>query len=584
MSNLAQLRSQLLDQVDTDPAPSTDFVRRVNSFINRAYTQVLPKDLPFLFFEEEVRFSVSPPVESTLATDTVSVESVNIFPTSIGGPETPMPELLVVALEPGSTPGQVNWPTDRTWDGRDIELISPSTNEVVHRTKIRTVRLEESLNPDAVVVSLLTPVDIESVGQGPFRYRVFDHAFYLPGDLLELRDARFLNSDTLWPIEVIGQRDAEESWFVDDWDARSTGPPRYVFRRGFWQPLRAPARPPEVSVGDPVQTDERWRGPEPPGMFSYCFTLTWGKLDQSQRHPGIGLLDEQNENYAVTDAIPNMTSLSRVTGYRNRIKPPRFESGPSPVAGPLTTTVASGTTWTGAVKIRLPSTEYAYGYNFYGFTDSTVIGDGTFLRTSSSMSGMHARIWRRRHTEDFENYDSLGTMSNKMLDAYSIRGLSRLDFDDSFYLLAEVPFPLGVNEGDHGVFVDTGEITPDYSVRLKPTNGYQGVRWHPQPDATYNIRARVLRRPDSLENDHDSPRLDPIAFDALIYKSLVYFFEHLKEYGAAERAEAKYQAELDSLRQVSGDLRPDHRVIYRRPARSPVHRGYGRKFWKRGDV
>ena len=570
MATLAELRSQLLDQVGSDPTPGVDTVRRVNGHISRAYVQMV-KDLPFLFHEEEIRFKVEPPVESTLSTDTVSCLSEEV---QSGGADVIHGEIIQAALASGSTTGQVEWPYDRTWDGRDIELIDPTTSEVVHRTRIRTIS-RETTQP---IISLQVPVNHAVVGTGPFAYRIFTQVEWLPHDVIEWRSGRVVEKGALWPLEVLGQSEAESRWLVEDYDSTASGEPRYLFRRGFFQ-LPGPRRAAGVSLGDTASTNERWKGPEPSGTFSYRFTFTWGKRSQDFRTAGIGLFDDANTNWQFTDDNPLTADLSRSTGYYNRVKPPRWESAPSPATSLITpTAMPDAATWSEAIKLTLPAWEYEQGFGFFGKTGNDV----TMQRENFARSGIHVRIYRRRHSApELANYTSLGGTTKQAGTHIGNNStqLSALDWDDGYYLLAEIPYPFS----NHNLWFDTGEITPDRNVRLPNINGYQGIRWYPQPDETYTIGVRVLRRPEPLESDNDIPRIVEDGNDAIIYRALTYFYEAEGSFAAADRARKLFEKEVANLAERYGDLRPDNVVVYRRPARAASYRGIGRRWWKRGN-
>lgn len=571
MATLGEIRSRMLDRGDNDPAPSTDFVRRVNGFINDAYMDLVD-EVPFLFFEEEIHFRVEPPLESGSDDDTVEVYDQS-------SPTRTVVEAVITTQAYGAT-GTTDIPGDRTLDGRVIELLDSSTDEVVWRSAIGTVYTAET-GLSRTIISLKNAVRPSVAGEGPWKWRIYSNTEWLQNDILEIRAARLLDGASYTPLEVRGQTEAEDNWLMDEWRPAAGGPPRYLFRRGFFQ-LRGPSRTCLVAEGDDTDADERWLGPEPGGTFSYRYTYTWGKRDPHYQAPGIPNELFASEVFDVEFSFTTASDYITTEAFNNRMLHPRFESAPSPASAEITTeTMDNASDWAGAIKLTFPNISYQLGTGFAGATGNN--SASTFGRISAGLSGIHVRIYRRRHAEDFENYDSLGGATkqagSRIGYGASAPYMSRLDFDDSYYLLAEIP----IEHAQQGVWWDRGEITPDYAIRCPNINGYEGIRWYPPPDDDYEVAARVLRRPEPLVSDSDAPRITEDANSLLIYRAQVYYFESLHEYGAADRAKAKFEEKLEEIRARRGDLRPDNRVTYRKPARSLSRRGMRYKWWKRGS-
>lgn len=558
MATLGEARGQLLDQVDADPAPSTDYVRRVNGFLDRA-VQMLSREAPYLFFEGEHWLKLEPPVEPTLSTDTVDVHTSN---------SVDFHELLVTDLAIGTT-GRQAWTDDRTWDGRDIELLDTSSGDIVHRSRIKTIRNGSTYTH----ISLETPVP--GGLSGPWDWRVHTRVHWLPDDVIEWRSAHIADRQNMHEIKVITQGEAEERWFINDHDATASGYPRYAYRRGNFS-LRPPARAPLVAEGDDTVAAERWYGPEPGGKFTYAFTYSWGKRDE--QHHGIPHYDYDSEVYDVEDRFAADDTFWLEEASKNRVKVPRWESAPSPISDAITTEVMDDAAdWAGAIKLTFPNIAYAMG-NFFQGLDA---GAGFGRTEASGMSGLHIRIYRRRWTEDLTNYNSLGgltkTSGASITDFATTTAMGRMEFDDSYYLLAEIPIELATA----GVFWDRGRITPDYSVRMPEVTGYQGVRFYPVPDSDYDIVLRCLKRPRRLENDQDVLPVPSDATDVVIYKAMTMYYEHMREPAMADRARVLYEEQINSLGKRYGNLHPGHKAFFRRMARTGIYSGRRYVGWRR---
>mgnify|MGYP003651646443 FL=1 len=268
-----------------------------------------------------------------------------------------------------------------------------------------------------------------------------------------------------------------------DYQGEQTGRPTSVFR-GPHRQIDAPMVPPIVETTDENDVSLSWAGPDNPGTFDYCITYVWGNRD-SEEQSAAGFFE------------------------------PKWESSPSPV-----TTRVSPTS-TNSVVLTLPATDQGLD-DYYYHTGSAIA-----LRGRYRGSGIRIRIYVRRHASE-----NIGYIPNHPMN------------DGVFYLLTEVE--PGATSG-LVQYTHNGNIMPDYRRRLKEIHGYQTVRFHPMPDARYEIDCRVLRKPQRLVNDQDAPRVHVEAIEALVYKTLHML--HLME-GAADLAadaEARYQDMLKTL-------------------------------------
>jgi hypothetical protein len=126
------------------------------------------------------------------------------------------------------------WKTDRSWDGRTIE-IETSTHKV--RNQIRTIWYDSS--DDKYKLTLVHPFDIETHGitsgvasAKGFKWRIYTEDYALPDDLITMRSMRLFNNTQQYPLDVMGQDEAEQRTLVG---------PRGTGRRGY-PSLGVPAR------------------------------------------------------------------------------------------------------------------------------------------------------------------------------------------------------------------------------------------------------------------------------------------------------------------------------------------------------
>lgn len=546
--------------MDWDPGASSEAVRKVNGFLDRAVQQIA-LDAPFLFHEEELRFRTQVTVEPTLAQDGLLVMTDNLPPQTAVNPWT-----LTTFLD-RSTTDVVEWSVDRTWDGRRLDLLDASGN-VLHRTRIQSVSNYNDGTSDLVKVTITTPIDTDTHGSGPFKFRVYTSEYWLQDDIIEIRNIRVLSESSRRPIKIIGQRDAEDIALPGMDSISAPGTPRVAYRRGNMS-LPSPNTGPAVELGDETVATERWQGPEPPGKFSYVITYTWGKRSAEYRNSGPGwwaggALAWDNEG-------PGSSNTTKPWS-EDRFKEPLWESAPSPVSAEVTVPApATLGTNVGAVKLTLPNIEYQLGFLLAGTTSFAT----AFERANTGLSGWHVRVYRRRHTADFTNYTGFGGTQL----GQSIDSLHKLDIDDAFYLLLET----SIDDINEGVVWDYGRIVPDFRRRLRDVHGYQGIQLWPWPDAEYDIEMRVLRRPKRLVSDQDTPHVRAEAADLILFKAATYLYEHLGQPGSAAQSEMNYNDRLQTLRKRYGDLRPSGVPVYKKKARFGGFRR-SRTLWNRiGD-
>ena len=550
-------------QVDYSPNSSPEAITRVNSFINRAYNQ-MALEAPFLFFESKVHLATEKDVKSlggipaSSVYDRIQLAGTNTLPLSPTGRDPWTWKVTFTHSQATSAPAKFNvWKYDRSWDGRTIEITTHTG--VLIRNQIRSVWNKAG----TYHFTLVRPWDSDTFGDGTandddgipgFKYRVFTDSYALPDDLIELKSARLRDETNNYPLDVIGQQEAEERQLDGPDSQVASGIPRVIFRRGH-QKLRGPSVPPvaEAAMNEGGEVQKVWRGPEPPGSFQYKVTYTWGKRDVEFQLPGMGHWEgfAQPLNILNTTTFPANPVDSTVTGgdssSRNRVRTPRFESPASPESE-----VADTTEFMAAIKLSLPNITYALGY-----LTQVVFGGATYTRQSLNQSGMYIRIYRKRITTDLRDYGALLQQSTGL-------STSQLDSADAYYLLAE----FRADKDNGGVFYDNGEFIPDYSRRLRDIHGYQTMQFYPKPDKRYITEVRCVVRPQELVDDQDTPCIHAEAVDVLIHKAMVLFYESLGQPGLAANAVNVYREQLITLSKRYGDLRPPATPVLRRMSRA----------------
>jgi len=576
--NLKEIRNAMFAQSDWAPSQSAEAISRSNEFINRAYSQLM-LEAPFLFFESEVHLATEPDAASLSDSDTVLLLGDNVLPTltpsTTKDPWTWTTSYTKTTAEVTGS-NRTIWKYDRSWDGREIEIIRDG---ISYRNQIRTVWL--NAGTDKYEFTLARPLDWEGLGTGvatAFKFRVYTEAYALPDDVVEVRSTRLFEKSLYRPLEVLGQKEAEDLCLVGKRSEIASGIPRTIFRRRHIQ-LDGPSVAPDVSLDTFIGNtglNKPWIGPEPPGEFEYIITYTWGKRDIEFRNPGLAMWRGYASNFSNTnqafEASPSTSGVFEAAA--NRYREPRYESSPSPVSSKITVTEidfndAYTVTRYPSVKIVLPNIEYALGF----LGEITPLSGPLGTRKSLHQSGIHVRIYRRRLSANFDNYSTVqyGVPLSK-----TVTGLQKLDIPSAFFLLAETR----LDEVNNGIFYDNGEILPDYSRRLRDTHGYQTFACYPRPDKRYVLDIRCLRRPTKLVDDEDAPRIHAEATNVLIQRAMILLYENMGEMAKAQYCDLRYQQELQTLSKRYGDLRPPSTPVMRRLTRARSAFGGSRTYRK----
>ena len=564
-------------QADYSPNSSPEAISRVNSFINRAYNQ-LALEAPFLFFETEVSMAVEPDVTSGAGTDAlndrIKLAGTNTLPRSPSGndPWTWMTTYTATQAATASNNLTV-WKYDRSWDGRIIEITTEDGTLV--RNQIRSVWLES----DTYHMTFVRPWDTTTypdTGYDGFTYKILTEQYPLPDNLIELKSARMRDKTNNYPLDVVGQQQAEQLQLISPSTNVTSGIPRAIFRRGHMR-LNGPAVPPVATLDETLVSGEGadllsnpWVGPEPSGTFAYRVTYTWGKRDTEFQLPGLAHWEGMASGYSNTGqnfpANPeNDTTTNGALAAANRYREPWLESPMSPSSEAVETKHSEEHDGVPAIKVSLPNIEYALG-----FLNTVTAGGSTYTRQSLIQSGVYVRIYRKRLTTNFDDYADI---------KYNTPGLhkSQLDAAEDFFLLAETR----IDGTNGGVFYDNGEIIPDQSRRLRDIHGYQSIAFYPRPDQRYPVSLRCIIRPQELRDDDDTPLIHDEAMDILIERAMSFFYESLGNPQMSVASRQKYQAELVTLSNRYGDLRPASVPVLRRMTRAVGSSRTNRKWYRR---
>lgn len=182
----------------------------------------------------------------------------------------------------------------------------------------------------------------------------------------------------------------------------------------------------------------------------------------------------------------------------------RWESAPSPIGNSITTTNSGA-----GIKLTVPNVDFELGFR-------------TGL-VSANRSGLRKRIYVRRYTA------AVGAGITNVIESPEV-----------FMLLVELP-------GNQETYTWSGQVQPDYLRRFRRVHSYQTIRFYPMPDARHEIDCRVQYRPEALINGQDAARLNDDALDALVQKTLAFFYTYDGKPELGQLAEAAYQDRLRTI-------------------------------------
>ena len=502
--NLKDIREAIFSQSDWAPTQSSDAITRVNDYINRAYAQI-SQEAPFLFFESQLGFAT----QADVTPDTAAVQDANPAAAADTVSRTPLDPWVLTRDLPTTQAGLVAWDTTGIWRGRMILVTDPSG--VQHRRRIRDIWTDANVQ----YVSLYRPWN--NLTDTLMDWRIYTEDYYLPDDVQQVTSLRLFQNNQTWPIEVLGQLEAEQLSLADTPSQIAQGTPRSAFRRPHKQ-IESPTLAPVLSLNGP------WQGPEPAGEFEYCFTYCWGYRDDSFRDFG------PENSYAAAQAAPSR-------------REPLWESAPSPIASILANNESPG-----RIAIGLPDIDYIQGFG-RGVAPFAVPANAD---RRYHHSGWRKRIYRRRKTVDAHAYGALSSQ---------LDGAINQETPDAFYLFADV-------DGWNRQVFDDGSVLPDYHRRLREVSGYQALRMYPRPNTRFEVDVRCIRRPMPLKDDQDAPQIHPDALDLILYRAITSLYEAQGNIELADRALGRYQELLFTLTKRYGDLRYPEQLLMKKPARA----------------
>ena len=506
--NLKDIRDAIFSQADWAPTQSTDAKNRVDTFINRAYMQ-MAEEAPFLFFEQTIPFATMPDITADAAADTLSVETVDPY---------------VLTRTPVATANGTAWRTDGYWNGRMLEITRSDGTR--YRRRIRDIWKTADASPKHRI-SLYQPWPNRT--DTGLTYRIYNQAYYLPQDVIQVNSVRLYDQNQNWPLKVVGQHEAEMLSLKDMPNRQVTGIPRTIFRDGHFQ-LETPTLIPTVAPKGGDDAGSNWAGPDAAGEFEYVYTYAWGYRDG----------DITNGSH-VQNFNPRH-SLIASQGAPAARPIPRWESAPSPAASGATTNGGRG------LLITTPDLDFMEGFG------QNPGGAGT-TNIRYQHGGLRKRIYRKRKTLD------TGTPGTFIHTGANYPGQFNQERPDAYFLLADIP-------GYQTTYLDQGLIVPDYRHRLQEIHGYQSIRMNPRPDRRYEVEVRCVRRPKLLSDDQDVPVIHKDGMNCLLQKSIALLYEAQGDINLADRALGKYQEALFTLTKRYGDLRYPATPLKRRPARA----------------
>lgn len=574
--NLAEIRTAMFAQADWAPNQSKEALGRVDGFINRAYNQI-SLEAPYLFFEDRLRVATEPDVVSLSTNDRVGMLANAGLPSNVEDPWTFVTTYTKTTADADTAAYTATWKTDRSWDGRVIEF--ELADGTLIRNQIRTIWFHSA--SDRWRLTVVHPFNKDEHGTAGVKWRIYTEAYAFPDDIIAMRSMRLFNNTQQYPLDVLGQDEAEQRTLVGPRAQVAAGIPRLAFRREHFQ-LDGPGLAPEVSnatsltAGEPVTLTYPWKGPEKYGEFEYAVTYTWGKRDAEFRLPGLPKWDSYASAWSNTGQTIDRAPNSEVAD--NRVREPRYESAPSPVSDKKSVAYHAETSSCMAIHVTVPNIEYVLGF-ISTFQVSTGV---TGTRVSEHQSGFHVRIYRRRvRTLTASDIDPSAPSYGGL--THAVAGLKgKYPFPDNkqkFYLLAE----MRVDELNKGQFIDDGQYIPDRSRPLRDVHGYQQYALYPHPDKRYEIDIRCVRRPQELKDERDVPVIHAEAIDVLILKAMGHLYESMGNLEASQLMLGRYAHLLTTLNKRYGDMRPASVPVLRRMSRARSGRrsrnGY-RKWYK----
>lgn len=570
MLTLRAIREAVEARADWSPRGSPDFDRQFLQWVNLTLAELAAR-MPQHFAESMATLRVDPEHASASADDRLDVLKANDYgadsyanQTSWAGNDWVLRTTYQRNQDIGPT---TPWRHDRTWDGRTLVLTD--VNGEVFRTRIRTVwkvtinkadPAPAGADPAAPAtweefrVTVLNPVPDHL--EGPFEWRVIQDTLTVPDDFVQIKNIDLLD-DTLgqaFRIPIHSSFEMDRRLAHPENNLQATNGPGQVVYPLPTQRIMSPSTKPLVAT-----SSANWLGPEPYGTFEYAVTYVWGKTDNDAVGPGVG-------NFSISPGTydPSNINSPALAPSRNRARIPLWESAPSPVSDVATVRVTpsggDGAPEVAAkgVDITLPNIEYVLGFLLSG-VGASMTPNHTFFRQSTARSGWSVRIYRRRLTEDYSGYDTLGASRP----GQHVPALKRLDIKSEFHLLAEVR----IDPGNEGIFTDNGTILPDVNRPLRSSGSHRTFAVSPPPAYPVKLRIRYVAEPQALRDDQDAAPVQAAIADVIVSRVLMHLHEKTKNTEAWRISRNEFNEALQRASSIA-DMRPKSRIVKKRPARS----------------
>lgn len=515
MAQLHEIRTAVLRGLGLGKTAHAELKDSADDSINQAIA-IMAYETPYLFhLVNEYLIQLEPTVYPKDSTDTLVMDRLD---TGFAGAAA-NPWVLRSSLPAIST--NTPWNIQRLWDGRTIWLKNlAKTGAIWFKAVIRTIWVD---NDNFANISLMSPLNTDFTGiTGTFDWRIVTETYNLPPEIASIDNALITDGTSLgMPLTFLSEVEASQQFLNQNAVPVASGISfPWQISHVNTNKLPAPAQAPAITL---VNTDsQHWRGPEPHGKFEYCVTYGHGKVNPVNNLTGVAGWNEYPYPPAVVD-----TTMSTATNTGARFRDFRIESSPSPIA-PAVTMVAQQDTRISAALITVPNIEYAQGFMLTGTGQL-----GAFDRANSNESGVWVRIWRKRITADFTSYTALSAAPHL---GQFVTGLTRLDFDTAFHLLAEIR----IDPTNGGQFLDDGHILPDYGKRLSFNTIYPALRFYTYPASQYYVMLKGKTNPPRLVDDYDTLPIDDGVRLLLIQRALAIHYEKIGDSPRAVNAMSMY--------------------------------------------
>ena len=361
-----------------------------------------------------------------------------------------------------SVSGLDDWPVDRTWDSRWIEI----TNED-GETERRRIREVWKVKPQQGADTLYMTVDRAlTIAGDDLQFRVYTKQYPLPLNFMTLVGSGFRRRGQTFPSTIGGEHLVRAD--AADPDDRNSLDRVSDYPRHWWEgppeEIRAPEGP-TIAELDSGQTPNTWNGEDVPGTFQYAAALGWGVWKEQSR---------ADESWTLRPV-------------------PRYLSALGEASAQVTTTAGGA-----AVKLLLPDISWFEGWGGDVFSPAIVTPDE--LRWGRN--GLKWYIFRRRLGSSVGNAPPHAvTAFQRHVPADGSWCLWRVERSNARVVYDRGTWPPPLRDFRPSFFRFHKTVIPGTVPR---TNGVLALRYHAYPDP--------------LLSDSDYARMTPGTEMALVYK------------------------------------------------------------------